>query len=145
MTIIVHPQDPSKTCDLSKRGRRPNWYYEFFEKDDSVISLVKEVQMVKEKIEQSGLSYWRWVGVRDADEEDFLSKRTSSEVPRIYVAANNSSEAIHTLNKTFRNAVSQLEFTNCWKRVEPNEFMIKTVPGVWQFVNGVWESRKILT
>lgn len=145
--IVYHPTDSTLSCDLSKRGRRPNWYYECFPNGhDKIVSNNGVIlEMAKEKIKEMQKGCWRWVGVRDSDEETFTSNRPLTPVPRIFVTAKTSGEAIRLLNKTFKNPVSQLEFNSCWKLVEePNEFMLSKDDSVWEEIKGEWRQRKTI-
>jgi hypothetical protein len=141
--IITHPHNPALTCDLSKRGRRPLWYHEFYGNNEK--GIVKMAKEIKEVVPTNNIKIWRWAGIQDADEESFNKVRTSSPVPRIFVNAKSVSEAIKILNTTMKNAVSPVEFSTCWKQVaEPSDFMLSKENQVWQEVNGEWVQRKVL-
>lgn len=141
MITYTNPLDATITWTSGGRGRRPNWVNELI--DNGSITMVAKKKVITDESTtkpSNGMKYWKWTGPRDVD-DDYGG--TCINV-RIYVASMSIGEAIRELNKTFRNQVSLLEFSTCWKEIEPDEFMIRPTSGVWQMLKGEtgWTERK---
>jgi hypothetical protein len=162
---VSNPSNPSETYTFGSRGRKPEFvttglkngsikipdgYLTAAEKIakinsekpivKKVIKVPKIVEETETLIDDTGPKFWKWIGVNTEMDDKHIIK---NGIARCIVVADNPSEAIRELNKTFKhNLVSQLEFNSCWKKFIPDDVIKEFSIGAYQFTNDMWEKRK---
>lgn len=161
---VTNPSNPNETYTFGTRGRSPKWLSDglangSIKKPDGYLTSaeklalqnadkpirVKEVKttetITKEiPVEETGLKFWKWIGVNTEMDDKHAIK---NGIARCIVVADNPSEAIRELNKTFKhNLVSQMEFNSCWKKFIPDDVIKNLSTGAYQFTNDMWEKRR---
>jgi hypothetical protein len=161
---VTNPANPSQTYTFGVRGKRPEFVTDGLANGtikipDGYISTADKLKLIAaskpEKpikikidkpvdevsfIEETGPKFWKWIGVNTEMDDKHIIK---NGIARCIVVADNPSEAIRELNKTFKhNLVSQLEFNSCWKKFIPDDVIKWFSIGAYQFTNDMWEKRK---
>jgi nitrogenase molybdenum-iron protein alpha/beta subunit len=162
---VSNPANPSETYTFGSRGRKKVWVSDGIENGsikipDGYLTAAEKIAKINSEkpivekinkapkiienetlIDDTGVKFWKWIGVNNKDDDIKLAPSA-----RCIVIADNASDAIRELNKTFKhNLVGQAEFNSCWKKFDPDSDVIKTLPiGTYQFVNDAWEKRRII-
>jgi hypothetical protein len=137
MTQITLRNSDGATWTSGSRGKPPKWVSEH--PDYIAFKATKSLEVASDTLEvpktESGLRYWKFIGLNTEEDE-------VKTAPRVYcyVAASNRVEAMRELNKCFKYPVSTIEMDKMWAEIKNNEFLSKTV-GVFEQKGESWIKR----
>jgi hypothetical protein len=130
-------KDPNsdKTWSPGGVGRKPRFVMDMIAAGTIIeppksSAYVKVADRVAVEEDPTTVKYFRYVGLRDEAGDDYTKYSTVS-CRCIVGVIGDASNAIFTLNKTFKNEVSLSEFSAAWKRIDNDKVFLNNRVGVF--------------